>query len=423
MQINLGGITVSYNVVTLCLFSVFLINHFTLRRRTIDYTVTGPLVGFYLAMALLLIIPRTVSFDVQFSSLRAEFMNVALIPIILWHTFESNEDILFLRKVFTVIAIVMCLYGLYCFATTSNPYVSYLANVLNERDFATSYYEQMRGGFVGRVQSTTSHPMAWSATLFMFVYLFSMLWDNKGINFLYFSLITLLIMNMAVSGTRSGMIVFFIGLVYLYRTLSFRKKILSVLVFLLLLLFDIDTSILGHFKSYVDSIIGIFERNNTITGSSLEMRLSQLQAVLKMVDSEHILMGHGLTWTQQLIEKFTSIDGVLAFESIFFVQLVDNGLSGVLIWSVLFIYFFFLNRKAANNISLDKDLDYLNVLVISYAAFITITGLCDTWIKFTLIYTIMLKYVSIKRRNDALTYMPKDLLPLAPMAQISRELP
>lgn len=398
MQIDIAGITVSYNYITTYLFIIYVIKHLGFQKEPFDFTIARPLFLFYLALMLLTFIPRTVPFFVQFSLLRAEIMNVIFLPIIIWQTFRSREDLESLNRALLLSAILMCIYGLYCFITTSNPYVTYLAEYFDQKDYASIYYESSRSGFTGRVQSTTIHAMTWSALIFMFIYYFNLTYDKQKSYVFRYLLLSLLIINMLISGTRSGLIALSLGLVSLSQFLSAKRKILVVSVIMLLLVVGIDTSIFGNYKDYADSIIGVFDSQRTIKGSSLYIRLDQLFAVISMVEND-IWVGNGFSWTQQLLSIVKSYPGVLAFESIIFVQLADNGLFGVLIWSMLFFYFLILNRQIANDKSMRRELSYLNAMVYSYAFFIIVTGICQTWVQFILIYAIMLRHVYIMRPN------------------------
>ena len=62
MQIDLVGMSMSYNVVTTYLLFVYIIKYLYLRKEKFDFTIARPLLLFYIPLILLTLIPRELPF-------------------------------------------------------------------------------------------------------------------------------------------------------------------------------------------------------------------------------------------------------------------------------------------------------------------------------------------------------------------------
>lgn len=397
MQIDLVGMSMSYNVVTTYLLFVYIIKYLYLRKEKFDFTIARPLLLFYIPLILLTLIPRELPFSEQFPWIRAEFMNVAFVPIVIWNIFKSEKDLRMLYMVIIISATIMSFYGLYCFVTSSNPYITFLDTYFGRMDFVSVYLTLSRSGFQGRVQSTTPHPMAWAAVLFMFIYFIRLIYTKQKKSLYQYFLLSLFIINLLLCGTRSGLFAFILGTAYLFYFLSKKKiKIAIICIITFFFLIELDTSVFGKYQEYADSFVGVFSNQKQTTGSSVEMRMEQFYASLKLIETRDVFIGRGFNWTQLFIKKLGFSSAFRGFESVFIVVFIENGIIGCLIWTFFFISLLYLNRKVTINKNLREERLYLNAFIYSYIAFILITGLCQTFIPFMLLYTIMLKHVDIK---------------------------
>ncbi len=398
MQIEIAGLTLSYNIVTTFFLVIYFIKYVVWKKEKIDYTIAGPLLIFYSALFLLTFIPRELPFSEQFPALRADFMNAAFVPIIIWQLYKSEKDLKILLKVIILCSIVMSIYGLICFVSSSNPYVRLFGGYLEKIDWVGRFLETSRSGFQGRVQSTTSHPMMWSALLFMFIYFIRIIHWSKYDRFHYI-LLTLFIINMIISGTRSGIFAFLAGFAYIMYFLTTRKHKIIILCFVFsILLIGIDTSIFGQYQEFADSIVGVFGKGAQTKGSSVNMRLEQINAGLKLITARDLLIGKGYYWTTIFMKKVGTDTIFLAFESIFLVVFIENGILGCLIWLFFFLSLLYLNRKMTNNKNLKQVRIYLNAFIFSYSVFILITGICGSFVLFLVIYTVLLRFVYFKKQ-------------------------
>ena len=115
-------------------------------------------------------------------------MNVAFVPIVIWNIFKSEKDLRMLYMVIIISATIMSFYGLYCFVTSSNPYITFLDTYFGRMDFVSVYLTLSRSGFQGKVQinDTSSYGMGGSI---IYVYLFhkAYLYETKKISLSIFS--------------------------------------------------------------------------------------------------------------------------------------------------------------------------------------------------------------------------------------------
>lgn len=400
MEIHIFDITLGYNIVTTYLTVIYIIKYVYPRKEKFDTIIARPFIFFYLALFVIAFFPRTLPFSFQFSFLRAEFMSVSLVPILFWQLFKTSKDIEFINKAILVCVTIMTLYGLYCFFTSSNPYLTYFSESLDRRDFVNDYNKISRSAFHGRVQSTTPHPMAWSGVIPMFICFIYFIYYKRNAFFIYV-FISFLLFSLFSCGTRSGLFAFFTGQLYLLSSISRWKKVAVFCIVSVIFVTGIDTSVFGEYRDYADSIIGIFSDNTELAGSStFDGRLDQLFAIIDLALRDNIFIGKGHYWTQNFITTYGNTPHYRAFESVFFVALVDDGIVGVAIWISFFIYLMSLNHKMTYIKNLQKERAYIDSLLISYVIFILITGICQTFVMFSLIYTIMLKNVAIKGTNE-----------------------
>jgi len=406
LQLPFGNIFIGVNIYFLLVFTIFIVNAIN-RKIIIEMYIIIPYIFFTILMLFTVIINDGLPKYLQLYYLRIDVMSSFLLPLVLWY-YTDNSSIVYIKKIMIIIIIVMSIYSLYNSITGLNDYVDYILNYFGRVNNYEIYQKSIRSGFFGRAQSTMSHPMAWSAVINMFVY-FCLIFYNKNQKSKYFFLffIILLILDSFLSGVRTGLIALLVGLSYLMFR-KYKSKIIFVAFILIFISnFNIDTSFLGKYQQYGDSIIDILQLapKSTIGGSSLDVREKQLDAAIGMVANQDILFGKGYGWS---VDYYTNIGDhplLVGFESLVFVALIDTGVFGLIIWSVFLLSLFYLHRMMLKNKQNSPKYIYiLDAFLISYITLVIGTGLIRTLLYFNVMYILILQFAIYFTSKNELNY-------------------
>ncbi|GAB1452028.1 hypothetical protein MASR2M47_20840 [Draconibacterium sp.] len=264
-----------------------------------------------------------------------------------------------------------------------------LSDYLGKEDNALRFSE-MEGRLdfssASKIQSTMAHPMTWTMLLcFSIIILIAIYLKTKNKK-LWF-LIGLIGFNILISGVRTGIAALTIG--FIYYLISYRniKLIILTLVALLVMIIVIQSneSLSNLFTSFTD----ISGQKSDVSGSSITMRLNQLQGVFDEIKGNE-WAGKGYGWTGY----YMSLNGVhpviLAFESLIFMVLCNSGYLGVLIWILFFLMLSQLNRKI---LTLKIDIFLMDTLIVVYAAYAMGTGEYGYISFFAIFYSFQLGYL------------------------------
>lgn len=396
------GISLEFNYVSILVLFIGIMNILN-KKLEVNYLFLKPLIYFTLFFAFSILFTDSLDRTSQVQILRNFVLTNFILPILVWLFFDTKESLYKVSKVIIICLVIMMLYGVYCFVTQSNPYVSLLSVVLNQLDLNLVFAGKERGGLVGRIQSTMFHPFLWSVFLNLSLFLL-MIFREKKITYTTTLFICISLLNLLICGTRSGIVSFLVGFVF-FLLVSNPKTRLSLLFGLLVIpLIGIDTSVFGKYQSMVDSIIFFYDVNKgDIGGSSLVLRLQQLEGAIELWLNGGVLFGNGFGWCANyyLIKGDHPI--LLGFESIIYVALIDNGLLGLFVWGVFFIYLFKINRETSNKSNIQNRNTYLLVVsyILSYVFFILITGIFG--LNFFLIFiALMFRINSLKYNTQTL---------------------
>lgn len=251
---------------------------------------------------------------------------------IFWVLLDTKKDVDLVIRFFVITFLFLCLYGIFTFLYEENPILNFIVdNTKTVQRLAVDTSLDIRFGF-GRTQSIMFNAISFGAVCALF---FGFLYNlNNSLNYLkikgvYYNLFyILLFISIIISNSRSSIVCFLICLLQVITV----KNIFS-LRFLFLLLFCVLTyTLLGDFIiSNLDSLIN---SSQNVNGSSLEMRLLQLDRTLKYF-FQAPLFGNGVGYLGKIILLKEDVD-LYGAESIWFSVLADFGLLGVL--SYIFIY-------------------------------------------------------------------------------------
>jgi len=300
-------------------------------------------------------------------------LSTCVLPFVIWNS--SLYDSKFSNYIKWALIISVSIAGLYALLLTQlngvNLYTSFLANYFNKSDVADIYGNavQSRLSFssAGKIQSTMIHPMAWTFLLCVtFVIFLNQYLEYK--NKIYLFLLFFIVFNILISGVRTGIGAVAIG--YLYFLLRYRKLKIIFSSILIVLLLSIVVQSNKNLSNYFSSFLDVKGEKSEMNGSSISLRLSQLDGALSEIEKSP-LVGKGYSWNGYYQKTRGDHPVLLAFESLILSVLCNSGFIGLLIWILFFLYLFHLNRKLLRN---KKDICMLDLLIIIYLTYTIGTG-------------------------------------------------
>lgn len=291
---------------------------------------------------------------------------------------QKKKDVQNIAKIIIYAIFIMTIYGVCCYITQSNPYIT-IVNQVYPDDVIESYdryREETRGVLQGRISSTVLTPVFYAGVLITLFYIFLCIFFNRLKNqrrsesIFGIILFMLILLNIILTGTRSGIIGLAIGLLYvLYKILSYnmKAKIVFITITLSLILFNIALIFKDTFEKSNDS---------EITGSSVEMRTMQLEGTLDLLGEGVILFGLGHGWITDYMNNYGPHPVLLGFESIIFSGFIQYGIIGfILIYGSIFIGLYKLNKFLLVNCkNMRKEVYILNGFLLSYIVYAIMTG-------------------------------------------------
>lgn len=398
MEINLAGVSLSYNLVNALLFVVFLYHVIVSKDIKINYQGIIPFLFLYFSLLFLTFFAKETPWGFQFNSWRASFMQTCLVAFIIWNlALNDQKFITYFKWAFIISITIAAVYGLFLMKMGgTNPYTSALAEYFGKDDMAVSFSKmQARLDFstAAKIQSTMAHPMTWTMLLNISIITIAGLFSKTNDIKLLFLLI-LLLFNVFISGVRTGIAALTIGYVYYLFVNRNFKLILLTLVGLttLTVVIQSNESLSNLFASFTD----LSGQKSNISGSSITMRLNQLEGTFEEIKGNE-LFGKGYGWTNYYLTNYGLHPVILAFESLIFMILCNSGIIGMGIWGIFFFMLLSLNRKLV----MDKDhVILLDTLVITYAAYAVGTGEYNYMPIFAMYYLFLVAYFSKVMQSD-----------------------
>ncbi len=405
--------TIEINYIILLIFVLFVLKEGLNRKETFDFSLAKPFLIFclFLLVGSLLssIYSASLGLGSQLSYIRRFSIINFLIPIMLWHMCKNENDVFYFVRIIFVCMFIMGLYGIYCFVTGFNPYVTGLSVLFAVQNNFDILGVIERAGLGGKIQSTTIHPMAWSVLLVMTLYASYIFFKTKS-TILFYLFVVLIAFNLFVCNVRSGIVAFFVGLFFLFPRYSSRSILIVLFIVLLVFIIGIDTSIFGDYQPFIDSIIYFNDPEKNIGGSSIELRISQLEGAIDLWINGGLLFGNGFGWCTDYNITYGDHPVLLAFESIIYRIIIESGLLGIILW-VWFAYRLFkLNHSFCYSNEKKLRFDYWlnNSFIISYIVFDIVTGIFG--FNFFLIFLVlMIKNVRFKKINGPRLNSLKDM--------------
>jgi hypothetical protein len=272
-----------------------------------------------------------------------------------------------------------------------NPYTSFLAEYFDaEKDNAELYASSVSRVSifsVGKTQATMTHPMIWVLHLSLLSVIFTAYFLKTKIKW-YWILILFILFNVFISGVRTGIAALGIGFSYFLFKEKKIKIILSICIILFVILYN-NEELLNIFNSFID-----FDGNkSTVHGSSITMRLNQMEGVFQEIRGFKLFIGKGYGWDNYYILNYGNHPVILSFESLIFSVLCNSGLIGMGLWLIFFLLLFRLQRKI---LSIKMDIYLMDTMVFVYAAYTIGTGDYNYLFPFTIYYTLLMSTLKHK---------------------------
>lgn len=396
LQFNVAGLSLSYNLVNIILLLSFLYQ-WKKKKKLIDFKLIFPFLFLFLFLFIFTFFEWDTPMEIQFNSLRSTFMKSCIVSLIIWNI--SITDAISLKYIKWALIISMIIAGIYGLILMSlgglNPYTSFLSSYFNSNVDAADVYSlgESRLSFstAGKIQSTMIHPMTWGLNLCFLIIIF-LVFSFKEKRKWYWILIALMMFNLLISGVRTGIAsLFLVGIYYLFKNRDYKTFLIATIFVLSgYLIVSTNPDLSNIFTSFTD----IKGTKSDVDGSSISMRLEQLEGAFKEIKYNE-LFGKGYGWT----DYYQSIKGshpvLLAFESLVFVILCNNGYIGLFIWIIFFLLLFKLNRKI---IKLKNDIIFLDILVLVYLTYAIGTGEYAYLPIFSIYYSFLFAYLFYHQR-------------------------
>ena len=368
LDIKIGGIPLSYNLVNLVLLVVFLFL-FRQKKIPIDFSVIKPFLIFMTLFLIFIPFQNETPFGFQFTAWRSNLMLGAILPLIILNMAKYDPKFLkYLAWSLVVSIIISGLYGLILTRLNGvNPYMMSILPMEGKEYELDSYVESASRRAVSYVQSTFGHPMAFGIFLLSSV-IYTIYMMKKTGKRLYVILTAILILNILFAGVRSTILAAVLGLIY--YLINVRKIKLTLFIAFLFVLFVTVISTNKDLSQYF-AISSLYESSpSSIVGSSVEGRTAQFMGMFKEIQNSPII-GKGYGWNGYYLVTYGNHPIMVAFESLLMVIILNNGIVGLFIWA----YFIFATFKQNKKLIKQKS-NYLllNTLLLLYLLYTMFTG-------------------------------------------------
>ena len=253
-----------------------------------------------------------------------------------------------------IIFCMITLYGLYLTSMPGlNPF-KMLTNPMFGKEFNEAYAagnsalsnitELADGRLFGRISSVFDHPMTYGLNLgFFFVYSLYLLKDHPKILSCVLSVIIAAIITSGVRTPIAALGITVLAIMLYMRNI--RYFIWGVAAFLAVIY--VVPLISGDAGDFILSIIN--SDNSETKGSTISMRMEQMQGCLEIV-KEDMLLGKGYGWTNWYNSNYGAHPEAIYFESLIYCILVNTGILGFIAWGwFAFKYYRYAQKHISDN--------------------------------------------------------------------------
>lgn len=393
-------------ILTVVLLGIILLVH---AKQFINRARTFPLYKSYVAILVAILLSALASLGEKYFSMNVNIVlsfafDYFLPSLLLWALMSSYNDVRTASKYISISFGFVILYGLVTHFAHFNPVVDFFKYnnpFPNSKIVFADFSEHVRGNVVGRLQAYYPNAILYGGVVASHL-TFSLLYlkPDKGRAFKAnrtIIIITILacLLSLFLINSRSSLVCLFASLLVIIILGEVKQSVQIVFigvssVFILLTLFG---DVLADYLPTINNIFTLGKEGN-VSGSSLEMRYTQLVSTLQIYSKKPIL-GWGFNYIQYLLEAGRTGD-LLGAESIIFQLLISGGILGTAAYVFLYstIYTKLLNQyRKVNKFTAMIGL----ALFTGYLAFAIMTG-DQGLMRFMLIYVaIILKHLQVQR--------------------------
>ena len=383
--INLGlpGVGTGDNFIRLIMF-VCLWKNLIKNKIKISLFPFIPFIIYFVISLLIIPFQDGVPIGIMVETWRKDVMTVLFLPIIIWNIVLVNPSSIKLFRNTMIICVIIAIgYGLFLTKMDGfNPYAMYFLQFRDtDMDFESYYEAGNDGRLFGRISSVFLHPMNFA--LFIGLVLIYLYYIRKNINKVFLIILLCATIIMAVvCGVRSVLGGLIVAIAYyLFVKRSYKLLLIAISV---VLLGTIILSYIPELSDYLGSITDINNEKGNVRGSSVELRIRQLQGAVEEA-SKNPLFGLGYDWTNYYHEINGDHPICLAFESLIYVIICNSGIIGVFLWLYMILKYFVINKRMKI-----KELAVVNALMVFYISYSIITGEYRYMKTFLIFYVLMI---------------------------------
>lgn len=370
-------------------FFIILALFYNYDYKKLIYKPLTPFLFLYATQLIFILFHDEVPESIQLDGFRVSFMSTLLLPFAMINVMLKDSKALSLFHKTLVFAIVIdCSYSLYLATIPGlNPYLL-VVMPLSGSEFNDAYaLAEDQGRVFGRISGVFPHPMTNGLFLsFSLIFILSKVVDNyigKNTKTIYLFFVPFIFLAIFVIGVRSAIGATVVG-VGVYFVMQRRFKLLIYALIGGGLFFVVLQQIPGmedFIKSMFDS------QSSKVSGSSLEMRIAQFNGALDEIKSNP-LFGKGYGWTKYYHNLRGDHPVLLAFESIIYIILCEDGFVGMAFWIIMLMLYY-------SNVKKHFQRNYASILIslmVVYIAYAIITGEYGYMKYLLLFYSIMWAY-------------------------------
>jgi hypothetical protein len=143
LEFRIAGLPLSYNLVNLLLFAVFLYHSIIKKSFSLNYQFILPFLFLYFSLLLLSLFTTDMPWSIQFNGWRASFMQTCLISFIVWNLALADKKFLdYFKRAFLISITIAGIYGVVLMKMEGlNPYTSMLSDYFGKDDMALRFSE------------------------------------------------------------------------------------------------------------------------------------------------------------------------------------------------------------------------------------------------------------------------------------------
>lgn len=358
-----------------------------------------------LALSIISSLTAIVPFPYQISHL-LQFIYTELLPSILYILiFFNKKDFVLLNYVLGIAIILSSSYTIYTFFTQSNPLFEIFSTVKEDLiDYAEAGKSRMLIGAGAGIMNNKI------TTALMSLLFFSYFWGKNIVNKVFLSIVlTSSFISVVLTTQRTSLICVFIFLFLTFFCTKKKIKFILTSIFVVVLLYVL---VVNYFPDFEDlgtvfaAAIFIWsdkvQSDLNVSGSSLEMRFTQLKAVFEITNI-HIFEGLGYsycTYFSDVLKLSESRIGqdLYGFESVIFKIITSSGFIGL-------VAFFKLIKKIIKLMTtkMSSSFNYFFIFSLTYLLAIIMTDDSGTMFLFLIFSVLNIIYNQLYINDHTLT--------------------